>query len=142
MKPSAKKIQPMGLPGRCEAIRAPTTENDTAMMARWAIGGAPPPMKIQPRVRPLRRARIRLAAASATLIRHSDQANHAATRALIPSTPLLCSLAPSVTTPLYSTIVSQALRQTLRAEVPREYPPVPATHEDMGGGTEDKKAGT
>ena len=36
-----------------------------------------------------------------------------------PPTPRPCSLAPSVTTPLYSTTVSQALRQTLRGEVPR-----------------------
>src|SRR5918994_1314175 len=116
MKPSAKKIQPMGFSGRCEAIKAPTTENDTAMMARWAIGGPPRARKILSRVRSLRRARIRLAAASATLIRHSDPANHVATRALIPPTPRSCSLAPCVTTPLYSTTVSQALRQTLRGK--------------------------
>src|ERR687890_303839 len=99
----------MGFSGRCEAMRAPTTENDTA------------------RVRPLRRARIGLAAASATPSAHSDQANHAAVRRLIPPTPRRCSLAPSVTTPLYNTTVCQALRQTLRAGVPREYPPVAAT---------------
>src|SRR5688572_21908129 len=57
----------------------------------------------------------------------SDQASHAATRALIPSTPLLCALAPSVTTPLYSTTVSQALRQTLRGDIPRKHLPAPPT---------------
>src|SRR5215217_3948640 len=46
---------------------------------------------------------------------HTDQASHAAERRLIPPLPLPCSLAPSVTTPLYSTTVSRALRQTLRS---------------------------
>ena len=45
-----------------------------------------------------------------------------------PSPPHPCSLAPSVTTPLYSTTVSQTLRLTLRGTGPTEYPPVPATH--------------
>jgi hypothetical protein len=58
-------------------------------------------------------------------------------RRFIPPIPRLCSLAPSVTPPLYSTTVSQALRQTLRGKGPKEYPPVPANHEDMGDGTED-----
>src|SRR5215211_7669896 len=42
-------------------------------------------------------------------------ASHVAARALIPpaSRPC-CSLAPSVTTPLYSTAISRALRQPLR----------------------------
>jgi hypothetical protein len=47
---------------------------------------------------------------------------------LILSFPRPCSIAPSVTTPLYSTTVSQPLRQTLRGTGPTEYPPVPATH--------------
>src|SRR5829696_10218016 len=118
----------MGFSGRCEAIKAPTTENDTAMMARWAIGGPPRARKISPRVLPFRRVRIRLATASATLIRHSDPTSHAVTRALILATPRSCSLAPSVTTLLYSTTVSQALRQTLRGEVERtSQNSVPAT---------------
>src|SRR5919112_958990 len=40
--------------------------------------------------------------------------------ALISPTPRPSSLGPSVTTPLYSTTVSQALRQTLRVGVLRE----------------------
>src|SRR5918997_3231828 len=115
----------MGFLGRCEAMRAPTTENDTAMMARWAIGGPPRARKISARVRPLRRARIRLATASATLIRHSDQAIQAAVRRLIPPTPRPCFLALSITIPLYSTTVFQALRQPLRGGVSEEYPPAP-----------------
>jgi hypothetical protein len=62
---------------------------------------------------------------------HTDQAIHAAVRWLIPPIPRLCCLARSVTTPHYSTTVSQALRSALRAGVPRKYPPAPATHEGM-----------
>ena len=43
------------------------------------------------------------------------QAGQAAERALIPPIPRPCSLAPSLTTPLYSISVSQTLRRTLRA---------------------------
>jgi hypothetical protein len=51
---------------------------------------------------------------------HSDQANQAAVRRLIPPIPRLCFLAPSVTTLHYSTTVSQALRQTLRGKGPKD----------------------
>src|SRR5918993_181020 len=57
-------------------------------------------------------------------------------RVLILPTPRPCSFVPSVTTPLYSTTVSQPLRQTLRGEVPKGYPPAPATTRTLGG-TED-----
>src|SRR5215207_156882 len=46
---------------------------------------------------------------------YSDQASQEAARRLIPPLLRSCSLAPSLTTPLYSTTVSQALRQPLRA---------------------------
>jgi hypothetical protein len=42
------------------------------------------------------------------------QAGQAAERTLIPPIPRPCSLAPSLTTPLYSISVSKALRQSLR----------------------------
>src|SRR5687767_13609648 len=103
----------MGFSGRCEAIKAPTTENDTVSVGRAAIEG-PQARKISPRVRSLRRARIRLATASTTHSRQSDQAIQAADRMLIPPNPRPCSLAPSITTPLYSTTISQALRNALR----------------------------
>jgi hypothetical protein len=74
-------------------------------------------MKIQPRVLPLRRARIGLAAASARLIKHSDQASHAAARVLILPNPRSCSLAPSATTSLYRITVSQPLRNALRGSL-------------------------
>jgi hypothetical protein len=48
---------------------------------------------------------------------HSDQANQAAVRWLIPPTPRPRSLAFAVTTPLYMASVSQALRQTLRGSL-------------------------
>src|SRR5215208_7521729 len=73
----------------------------------------------------------------------SDQASQAAVRVLIPPIPLPCVLIPAVTTPLYSGTVSQALRQTLRGEVPKEYPPAPPTTRPRGhgGGAEDVEVG-
>src|ERR687894_273257 len=62
-----------------------------------------------------RTRRRKLRAVSAKEVAHMDQANLAAVRLLIPPTTRSCCLAPSVTTSLYSTTVSQALRQTLRA---------------------------
>src|SRR5215218_90291 len=55
-----------------------------------------------------------LSVVSAKESAHTDQASHAAVRRFTPPTSRPCSLAPSVTTPLYSTSVSQALRHTLR----------------------------
>src|SRR5215208_7884355 len=106
----AKKIQPMRFSGRCEVINAPTTENDTVRLAKVSIDG-PQAMKITARVRPLRRARIGLAAASARHSTHSDQASHGAARRLIPPSARLCSLATLVTTLLYRITDSQALQQ-------------------------------
>src|SRR5215203_3195347 len=77
----AKKIQPMRFSGRCEVIKAPTTENDTVRLARVSIDG-PQAMKISARVRPLRRARIGVAAASARHTTHTDQARQEAARRL------------------------------------------------------------
>src|SRR5215210_7742509 len=120
----------MGFSGRCEAIKAPMTENDTVrvgMAARPAING-PQAMKISARVRPLRRARIRLAVASATPSTHSDQASHGAARGLIPPHARLCSLGTLVTTLLYSITVSQALQQrqsTLEAKRSRVIGRIP-----------------
>src|SRR5215217_2712369 len=46
---------------------------------------------------------------------HKVQTAQAATRALIPWAPRLCSLLSSATTPLYSTTVCRALQPTLRS---------------------------
>jgi hypothetical protein len=67
---------------------------------------------------------------------HSDQANQAAVRRLIPPIPRPCSLAPSVTTLLYSTTVSQALRQTLRACFAAKLGARPGGFEPATGGLE------
>src|SRR5918993_2589810 len=82
-------------------------------------------------------------AVSAKESAHADHASHEALRPLILPTPRPCFIAPSATMPLYSTTVSQALRQTLRGEVPKGYPPAPATTRPRGcgGGTEDVEVG-
>src|ERR687893_1280195 len=59
--------------------------------------------------------RRRLKAVSPKDSAESDHASQEAVRRLIPPTP--CPLAPSVTTPLYRTIVSQALPNALRGGV-------------------------
>src|SRR5687768_9750546 len=51
------------------------------------------------------------------LAAHTDQATQAAVRRLIPPTPRCSSLAPCVTAPLYSTTVSQGLRNALRGSL-------------------------
>src|SRR5215210_4080758 len=108
---------------RCEATRAPTTEDDTTMMSWLAIEGPSKARKISPRVRLLRRARIRLAAASATHSRHSNQAIQAVNLMLILPSPRPRSFALSVTTSLYSIIVSQAFATKLNGEQTSEYSP-------------------
>jgi hypothetical protein len=57
----------------------------------------------------------RLAAVSIKESAHTAHASQEAKRWLAPRTPRPCSIALSVTTPRYSTIVSQTLRRTLRA---------------------------
>jgi hypothetical protein len=54
----------------------------------------------------LRAIRRKLTAVRAREIAHTAHASQAAVRMLIAPIPCLCSLAPSVTTPLYSTAVS------------------------------------
>src|SRR5215217_6639790 len=95
-------------------MRAPTTENDTVQVAKVTI---PSELKISPRVCSLRRARIKFAAASATHSAHSDQASRAERRALTLPSPRPRSLAPSVTTSLYSITGPQALRNALRGSL-------------------------
>src|SRR5215218_2943009 len=61
-------------------------------------------------------------------------------RVLIPPSPRPCSFVRSVTTPLYSTTVSQALRQPLRGKGLNDIDPhhQPRAH----GGAEDVEVGT
>src|SRR5829696_3326053 len=53
---------------------------------------------------------------------HSDQASQAAVRVLIPPTARSCSLARSLTAPLYRAAVSQTLRQALRSRAGSQLP--------------------
>src|SRR5918995_5924255 len=71
----------------------------------------------------------------------ADHASHAALRPLIVPPARPCSLVPSLTTPLYSTTVSQALRQTLRGKGLNDIDPhhQPRVH---GGGTDYAEVGT
>src|SRR5215204_1263340 len=109
--PDRHKSQPTGFSGRWEATIAPTLTSITTSALpshhskMWVPGWE--------RIRARRR---RLSAVSVMVSAHSDQASQEAARGVIPPIPRPCPFAPSVTTPLYSTIVSQALRQPLREE--------------------------
>src|SRR5215217_1949269 len=114
-RPSVSKIQPMGLRGRLEAIKTPTTAN--AKKSTWPNR----PTKVRLTLQLLGTcadwASIyseMLAKNKATDRAASDHASQEVVRVLIPPIPRPCSLTPSVTTLLYSTTVSRALRQTLR----------------------------
>src|ERR671910_300214 len=107
--PERHNSQPTGFSGLREATMAPTVTSITTSafpsqkLGMGAFG-----------YRRFRTRRTRLSDVSVTVTAHSDQANQAAVRRLIPPIPRACSFAHSVTTPLYSTTVSKALRQTLR----------------------------
>src|SRR5215208_1330675 len=108
--PERHNSQPTGFSGLWEATMAPTVTSITT--------SAFPSQKLGMGVfgyRRFRTRKTRLSAVSVMVTAHSDQANQAAVRRLIPPIPRPCSFAHSVTTtPLYSTTVSRALRQTLR----------------------------
>src|SRR5215211_2001066 len=114
-RPSARMIQPIGLRGRLEAIRAPTSGKTRK---------GTPPMNL-----PTERSTSQLPGTCADRVRTnsgkvathittqrpaSDHDNQKTTRA--PSPPRPSSLADSITTPLYSTTVSQTLREPLRTQ--------------------------
>src|SRR5215210_3481968 len=100
--PERHKSQPTGFSGRREATMAPTVTSITMVALpshqskMWVPGWE----------------RI-----SAMESAHSDQASQEAVRGVIPPIPLPRSLAPSITTPPYSTTVCQALRKPLRGGV-------------------------
>jgi len=101
---NAMKSQPTGLWGLREATRAPTVakgraaETTKGLRATSLTGHSRNPRQIPPTIRA-----------------HKGQANQATLRWPSRLTPRSCSLAPSVTTPLYSTTVSRALRLPLRS---------------------------
>src|SRR5215211_978832 len=72
-----------------------------------------------------RKSSKRASARSAKHATHSDQASRVAVRALIPPTPRSCSLALSVTVPLYRASVAYTLRQPLRNSKVCAIPPPP-----------------
>jgi hypothetical protein len=107
----------MVLRGCREATMAPTTEKVSTMAKERTTVSASPtlPYGSPGGVDPLARASAIPPPRSATESTTSDQASQAAERVLVPPTPRpCCSLNPSVTTLLYSSIVFKALRQPLR----------------------------
>src|SRR5215207_2560781 len=116
--PAVRQIQPMGLWGRLEAIRAPTigkarkgkksTKPPRALAVPQSLEGCVAGASDKDRT-----VSVQPPTNMATETAASDQASQGAARVLIPPTPRLCSLIPSGTTPLYRTTVSQALRRPL-----------------------------
>src|ERR671910_3635565 len=102
-RPAASEIQPMGLAGRREATRAPTSVKSRVTTRKMKGTFAVPqtPALSTTRVGLFRTRSTVDAESSATDIRPSDLANQEAARVLIPLTPRPCVLASSVTTPLY-----------------------------------------
>src|SRR5919112_2520965 len=102
----------MGLVGNREAMSAPTignaSESTPVSTAKPGPGLSPgSPAEI---TSPVRKSSKMASPTRATHTAHSDQANHAAVRWLIGLTPRPCFLVPSVTIPLYSATVFQALQ--------------------------------
>src|SRR5215208_2378618 len=95
-----QKIQPMELAGRREAMSAPTVGNasESTPISRAKAGPGLCPGGPGLSTSPVRNSSKRASTMSATHTAHSDQANHAAVRWLIPPIPLLCFLVPFVTT--------------------------------------------
>src|SRR5829696_8309014 len=114
--PLLQKIQPMALRGWREAMMAPTTEN-VSSVTRLTItlkGSASLSyVSCAPKGLAIRANEIP-PASRATASPTSDHASHEAVRVLIPPTPRSRSFVPCVTTPLYNSTVSKALRQPLR----------------------------
>src|SRR5215212_9844788 len=114
-KPTVRQSQPIGFLGRLEAIRAPTRgkpKNRSPPNRLPTLRSAPQPLGTC--ADRARKQSATLATNMAAVRLASDHASHAEARVLTLAPPRLCSLVPTVTTPLYKTSVSQALRQTLR----------------------------
>src|SRR3712207_5333108 len=108
MMPAARHIQPMGFLGCLEAIRAPTKgkarkgNRKTKMM----LTTPPVPQELGGCAGRVAMYRPMVATHEMSESVASDHASLEAVRRFTPPIPVLCSLAPSVTTPLYSTIIS------------------------------------
>ena len=90
------KNQPIGLLGRREATIAPTIVLETTPRRKVKSRGPVPVSTVNATTQ----------VTKTTVRAHSDQASQEAARKLIPPMPRPYSLAPSVTTPLYSITVS------------------------------------
>src|SRR5215208_1245774 len=113
-RPRAQKIQPIMFLGCREITRAPIVVNNTKTskpQTSRGSGGWATPVGVG-EFRNLNNAHTLTNVSERA---HSDQASQTVGRRLLPTTPSSRSLVPSATTPLYSTTVSQALRQTLRS---------------------------
>src|SRR5215208_7352239 len=125
----------IGFLGRRETIIAPivgftsdTTPVNTARirLRTWEIWVIRVPILAREKISSLRRkSNKRESTRSATHATHSDQASLVAAWVPNPPPPRPCFLVPSVTTPLYSTTVCQALRQPLRSQAVSELPRMP-----------------
>jgi hypothetical protein len=113
-----QKIQPMGFSGGREEIVAPTVEKDPMARSEMMAPAAP---SVLFSGRGYRKLKTTVRTTSSTVSAHSDQASQAAARSLIPSAPWPCPLAPSVTTPLYSTTVSTVIRGQYYGSRERAY---------------------
>src|SRR5215208_5965118 len=101
----------MGFSGRREATTAPTVVNVKASKARRTIVARLGKIRAEALKNP---STPPPKAANGKEIAHIDHAIHVAVRTFILPTLRPCAFVPSVTTPLYSTTVSKALRQPLR----------------------------
>src|SRR5918997_3313134 len=109
--PTAKQIQPMGLWGRLEAIRAPTKGKARKGTMKTNTMLKPPVPQVIGGCADGGRMMYNATFATNMISERvaSDQASHAAVRALMPPMTRPCFLAPTVTAPLYSTTASRVL---------------------------------
>src|SRR5829696_4444120 len=119
--PSTRHSQPMGFSGRLEAISAPTS----GKTRKRACPSRPPVVRSASKLRGtwVEWASIHSATLPTNMTTEraaSDHASQEVPRELILPTPCSCSLVPDVTTPLYSSTVSQTLRHPLRSQAVRE----------------------
>src|SRR5829696_3531151 len=109
MMPTARHIHPTGFLCRLEAIRAPTRGKVRKGRTTMSTALSPPvPQLLGGCTDRVATYNTMLAAHRRTESAHSDHASQEAARVLIPPTPRSRSFVPSVTTPLYSSTVSQA----------------------------------
>src|SRR5919199_3080301 len=112
--PPARHIQPMGLEGRLEAMRAPTKGKARKGNRKIKTRLRPPvPKELGGCTDRVRKYNTTVVTNMATHRAASDHASQETAWVLLPLTSRLCFLAPSVTTLLYSTTVSKALRKPL-----------------------------